>query len=442
MSSDASMRSRRRSPKTADWIVSLFPLALCVALAIIASMLLGMLAPIFGAMSPAFIRPSDASPQQVQQFGAAALLWTSVGSVVFVCLLATFAVSLWTVYSLSSHRMVWLVLLCVVAMLAGLLASFPSFSGAWHEYVSECGWITLSIDRLTDVWNGLTAATVAALFVAAGALIFGVRTGAIADVHVAARRLKWLLTTGAVSLVLGVVTIGWLYRLPATLVKPLSPTEQSILSQAIRDAVAKAQPASNPADIAQAPVLDAHEIDVLRHWVTSRLDDDTPTAVVDGVTGVVAERIASEGDRAGISQPLVSLYLPDASQSTGAEVVEAIEHLALHTASFWGVVFTAALALFYVPTAATIVSQERRGSSADPSQPMGLFSLDDRKDDQQDVFKSVLRVLIALSPLLGGLSANSSGRCSPSWRVLWARYCGEQVRIAQELCAVAAGVRG
>jgi len=388
----------RDKPKLREWVVALLPLAACIGLAFVASGLLAMLSPGLGVVTPQLIQPSQASPQQAERFGTAALVWIAGGAAVFVALGITLAVALWAVLLLGSHRRTWCLLLALSAVGAWWAASAPSFSTALHNQISELGWTAFPIDTLTDRWNGLTAATVAAMFVASGALMFGMRTGAITDPHAAARRLKWLLSGGAIALVLGVITIGSLYRLPATLVEPTAAGERQILTQAIEDSVTNARSRGHDGGEVASTPLEPPELPIVRHWVASRLDDETPPAVIESVAVAVEQRLAAEGDQAGISVWLERLVLQDASQGSGPEVVRAVESLGLHLASFWGVVFTSALFLLYVPTAAVIVAQERRQPGATTTKPMGLIAL----DDHQGVFKPMLRVIAALSPLLVG----------------------------------------
>ncbi|MEO1321195.1 MAG: hypothetical protein AAFV30_11645, partial [Pseudomonadota bacterium] len=381
-----------------DWVVALLPLAACVGLAFVASELLSMLSPGLTVLSPQLVQPSHASPQQAERFGTAALVWIAGGSAVFVALGATLAISLWAVFLVRPYRVFWCVVLVFSAVGAWWAARVPSFSTSLHNQISDLGWTALPIDVLTDRWNGLTAAAVAAMFVASGALIFGVRTGAIEDPHRAARRLKWLLSSGAIALVLGVLTIGSLYRLPATLVEPMAADERTILTQAIDDAVTKADSHLSKEDQASSPASEPSELPIVRRWVASRLDGELPPDVIEGVAEAIEKRLVTEGDQVGFSKQLKKFVLQDASQQSGPEVVRAVESLALHMASFWGVVFTSALFLLYVPTAAVIVTQERRQGGAGNTKPMGLIAL----DDQKALFQPLLRVIAALSPLLVG----------------------------------------
>jgi len=382
------------------WAFAIIPLWV---LAFIASGLLGMLSPLYGELNPNLISPNKASPQQIEQFGSAALVWIAGGSTVFVSLLVSITISCWTVYQLTSYRKTWIFLLIISMLVAAWAASRSPFSAAWHNQISELKWTIFSVNTATNLCNSLAATTLAALFVASGALVFSLNQLSTKP-KVAAQRLKWLLTSAAVSLVIGVLTIGSLHRLPATLVERATTAERQVFAEAIGELLSTGVVVDKEAVKELSDEILIAKRALVRHWVMLRLDPDTPPAVADSIASVIVMRDFSDSTQLPVEPWIESLILQSKDQRSGVEMIDAIEGLALHMASFWGVIFTLAILLFYLPAAAAIVTEQRKiiGDTVDP-QPglLGLFAI----DSEAGIFKPILRILVVLSPLLTGVFA-------------------------------------
>lgn len=376
------------------------------ALAFVAITLLGMLSPMYAELNPELGPLREASPRQIAQFGSASLVWIAGGCAVFVALLASLAIASWTILLLGSYRRRGFTVLGIAIVLAGWAAGYRSFSAAWHDQVSDLGWTTLPIDYLTNMWNMLTAATVAALAVASGVIIFSLRSKVAACPQAAAARLKWLLSSGAVALVFGVFTINSLYQLPTTLVARTTPAERAAIEAALGGLLS----AKHAADVADGEPRDEEATDsrqaLWQYWLSSRLEPEVPPTVVSAIASELAN-----GTSAPIHQPALDSIarelLPRSPPKRSApQMSSSMERLASHTASFWGVVFTATLVLVYLPAAACIAAAKNRdGQPSYREGLLGLFSL----DSSSGILDPLLRILVALSPLLAGVFPELAG---------------------------------
>lgn len=384
------------APPSGGWM----PLVPLVALLLTTgvSLVLGLqVAPETTAVEPWIGTYSEYSEVARARFNSQALIWAGLGVTVILALVAMLVVS-YRVVCDSAMGSKWFSALLLVPVLFGILVLAGDLFGAAHlsvplRQLHEKGFVVWPLSRFTAAANWLTASGIAALFAGASAILVGVRSGA-SDTEDSVRRLQVLLGLGALATVIGVLEIGALHRLPGAAARGsqgwsvVRPQVEVGLYGGIDKAIAGGEAA-------------AASDQLLKSWLVQDLKLQEPAAKV-LVAQLVGQAAANAGAQERLRSAASASILAAADEASRKEVSGALDQYAAHAASFWGVVFTTALAMMYLPAAAVIV---RGSASAKTAQALAVGISTTPGTTWDTLVKPFLRLLATLAPLLVGALA-------------------------------------
>lgn len=318
----------------------------------------------------------------LERFVAAVHLWAALATAGGMATLLLLAHAGRVVLNEAKRGWERAVLLGVPALLAiGLFASDEGSSFVGRVPLVQAGLLRFDIANVTRPFNALAGAAVAAIFSASGAILVGMRRAeSPTPAVIAAERLRRLVLIGAITTVLGVLTIGALHRLPGAAVTGAleKPAERHSVLKHARTLL------KLPLKEGQKP--ETHPgLPVVQRWIreATGLDDTAALSLANQIR-----------ESAAANPEFQSWFLASRDEVRRAERAKALDGLATSVASWWGLVFTTALVLVYAIGASQFFSAgglSGAESLALSTQTAGQSSL------KWDV---VLRVLTALAPLL------------------------------------------
>lgn len=371
------------------------------------------------------------------RFASATLGWAAVAAVTTASLVGAMAYSahvVWT--SATNHPKLavagWAAIVGALAA-AVLVAEHNAATGTFWTSLVKPPLLRWPLTNATLIGNALGLASVAGLFVAAGALISAYRDGRI-EQPVALDRLRWLLVLGAVATVCGVIEIRTIHRLPGA---------------AIATADMRTLHAADDRSVYAALLTELRRASDPETYKTDASNGTLPllTAVVDQTLGssvpaeakrLLRHHFAMEA-RATVpsrdSIDMVATLTRSRDEAARVALVSSMDDVAAHMASFWGAVFSVGLAFLYIPAAAVLTTPRKANHPADrrlsifanapvrsapapdspvpptppgppapaPQSPAGTPSLTPRPFADQ--FLALAKILTALAPLLAGLVA-------------------------------------
>lgn len=353
-------------------------------------------------------RQAPSSQPAAARLTAAMLAWAGGGFATLIALGCTLCYALWVICvrgqrldASRSHRQVLratgvgsVVMALVLGYFIWRSSSMPGGISAWPtDHLFQMGVLRWDLSWFTRVANTLTVVAIACLFFASA--VIAVRSAAYpAESPELDHLLVRLLALGAISTVLGVLEIGALHRLPALAVDSadVRSAEHTAVREAIRGAVRDelAHPDGPSGDVpspllialaGRSAALDQESNAALRlaQSMRSTLKDDT--ARRDMIAAALADAAMLESDQRAL-----------------ASAVSGMESVAASVASYWGIVFTTALVLLYVPTALMIASH---GSSDVPALSKAFTGSGDSDRSPLDkALQPMLRILAAIAPIL------------------------------------------
>ncbi len=321
------------------------------------------------------VEPRGWLPSDRERFATAAYLWAALAAAAAVSVAFLISYSLVTVWREAGWR--WFTALGIIILMSGFLC-YWSDAGASTSHLGfhEKGLFGLAIERLTKPFNAMVGAAVAALFTAGAGLSIRVTIEATPGAGVqAGEKMRTLILIGAVSTVLGVLSIGALHRLPGAAVTG------SGIDQPARDAawarVESLLDADKQPDVAHPAKA------LVARWITAS------TGMSEAEASVVA---ADTTARAKIDPGFKAWVMHPIDEAKRVAHAKALDGVATAVASWWGVVFATTLVVVYGLGILII---------APAAQMHGSRALTLTKDDEKGGWLVVIvRVLTALAPLL------------------------------------------
>jgi hypothetical protein len=396
MSSGDSMKSQKWRASTPLWALLLLTLITWGVL-----WLLGPLSePSFGVVGPF----SGYADEPRNRFSAAALAWAALAVPLLAALAAAVVAGHVVVLAATRDRprkararTFFFIVAAAFAFFLFLLDYTPSVQS---KSLSAHGFLRASIAWFTTPANVLTGWAIASLFVGAAAVLLDhtSRQGS-GDEHVGT--MQTLLALGTIATVLGVLEIGALNRMSA------SATQHGANWAATR-ATLTGQLSAMLSEEAKAVSLekpDASKGSLMDQWFSQTLGD----GIAENTRLAIGGRAYAHLDtRSGPKEPtlrheIVSGLIAKADKGDREALAGWSDRFAAHTASFWGAVFTTALALMYLPTAFILA----RNASAGAKQSLAVGIAGGEGTVSDKVLKPFFRLLATLAPLLVGAIADA-----------------------------------
>ncbi len=323
------------------------------------------------------------------RFANAALIWAGLAAGVLISLLATLVFSV-VVFSKQGGLFYTLLSLFIISVFGIIvflwnLGDPDPLLTALNGTTNSKGPFIWPVGRFTLVGNTLTAAVIAGLFAASGALAYRAVVEPCRAVELWAR-LRTLLSFGAVATVLGVLEITALGSMAAAVVSATAAEEYTRvdLGRALTTELDREVHDALEAGSSNEP---KEEFPILTRWS----EDTGPIDATDELQIAIALAGAHElGDNPVLRAEMLSSVLAGRREL----VEQSIRSLYSHGASFWGMLFTLALALMYLPSAYIIVLRGRKCEVV-PSETSGA--------EPQRILLPLLRIATALAPLVVGV---------------------------------------
>lgn len=279
------------------------------------------------------------------------------------------------------------------AMLIGDRLSH-GLSGTSFDGFDRAGILRCSVDWFSAPANALTVMAIASLFAASSSLMVSAMLHP-ESVEQLAGRLQWLLILGAIATVLGVIEVGALHRMPAAAVTGVAARAnlRPALERAVdRAVVAEATPPETPP-----------ETPIMSWWAMHELEAPQSSQWTDAIAQQTASSIKSnDADAAVLRSAIVARSLEAGDEAARKATASAMEAVAAHVASFWGIVFTMALGLMYLPAAVVIA---RASGTAKVAQAVAVGFSTGAGSRTDRLIKPFLRLVATLAPLLVGAIA-------------------------------------
>jgi hypothetical protein len=319
--------------------------------------------------------PECWSSGDLERFSVAIHLWAALAVAASVSVLLLITYSLGVIWCESGRRWFSVLLLLIVSFTVFCyLADAGSSSSnlSFHEKKI----VGFPIEWLTKPLNALVGAAVASLFAAGAALSIRVTVERTRDAGMrAGSSLRTLVLVGAISTVLGMLSIGALHRLPGAAVtgaKLDEPAREAAWGhvESLLDYKPKADEA-HPA------------LPFVARWIVASTHMTEPEATA--ISASLIEKAKADPD-------FKAWALSPRDETARSAQAKALDGIAAATASWWGLVFATTLVIVYVLGVVAIAPvAELSGAKA--------FSLatEGEKGGRWDV---LIRVLTALAPLL------------------------------------------